>query len=66
LGRHWFGLPFRHSAVLLATWFGVGFLPFAPGSWAALTVLPCGWVIRGRFGVAVLAMAAVIAFVAGW
>jgi phosphatidylglycerophosphatase A len=28
-------------AALLATWFGAGFLPVAPGSWASLAALPC-------------------------
>lgn len=59
------GLPRRHPAVMVATWFGVGLLPLAPGSWASLAALPCAWMIRGLFGIAGLSVAAVIVFVAG-
>jgi phosphatidylglycerophosphatase A len=61
-----FGLPSRHPAVLLATWFGVGLLPRAPGSWAALAALPFAWLIRDLWGPAGLAVAAVVLFAAGW
>ena len=60
------GLPFRHPAVLLATWFGAGFLPISPGSWGSLAALPFAWVIRSALGVAGLAAAAAIAFFVGW
>jgi phosphatidylglycerophosphatase A len=33
-------LPPSDPAALLATWFGSGLLPVAPGSWASLTALP--------------------------
>lgn len=33
-------LPFRHPASLLATWFGSGLLPKAPGTWGSLAALP--------------------------
>ncbi len=38
-------LPFRHPASLLATWFGSGLLPKAPGTWGSLAALPCAAVI---------------------
>jgi phosphatidylglycerophosphatase A len=60
------GLPFRHPAVLLATWFGAGLLPAAPGSWGALAALPGAWAIRVLCGLPGLAVAAAIAFFAGW
>jgi phosphatidylglycerophosphatase A len=60
------GLPFRHPAVLLATWFGAGLLPIAPGSWGSLAALPFAWAIRDRAGPAGLAAAAALMFVAGW
>lgn len=66
MGRHGLGLPFRHPAVLLATWFGIGLLPVVPGSWASLAALPCAWVIRARFGVAGLAAASAVVFFVGW
>ena len=46
-GRRW--LSSRRAprptgpALWLATWFGAGFLPVAPGSWASLTALPLAW-----------------------
>jgi phosphatidylglycerophosphatase A len=48
------GLPWRHPAALIATGFGVGLLPFMPGTWASLAALPCA-----------LAAAAAIAFALG-
>jgi phosphatidylglycerophosphatase A len=60
------GLPIWHPAVVLATWFGIGLLPIAPGSWASLAALPFGWAIRDRFGFAGLTAAAAVAFFVGW
>lgn len=37
----------------------------APGTWASLATLPCGWVIRAHFGIAGLLVAAAICFAAG-
>ena len=59
------GLPFRHPAVLIATWFGAGLLPGMPGTWGSLAALPCAWAIRTLAGSAGLATAAGLAFAAG-
>ena len=59
------GLPLRHPAVLVATWFGVGLIPIAPGTWASLTALPCAWVIRSLSGAPGLALALLIVFIGG-
>jgi phosphatidylglycerophosphatase A len=59
-------LPFRHPAVLLATWFGTGLLPIAPGSWGSLAALPFAWAIRSHVGTTGLAVATVIVFAIGW
>jgi phosphatidylglycerophosphatase A len=59
------GLPPWHPARLLATGFGIGLLPLAPGSWASLAALPCAWPIRDRYGMAGLAVAAAILFALG-
>lgn len=59
------GLPLRHPAALLATWFGAGLLPWAPGSWGSLAALPFAWAIEWRFGQAGLAIAAILVFAAG-
>jgi phosphatidylglycerophosphatase A len=59
-------LPFGHPAVLLATWFGTGLLPIAPGSWGSLAALPFAWAIRSHVGATGLAIATVIVFAIGW
>jgi phosphatidylglycerophosphatase A len=51
---------------MLATWFGIGLLPIAPGSWASLVALPFAWGIRSLFGFAGLAVASAVAFFIGW
>ena len=66
MGGHPLGLPFWHPAVILATWFGIGLLPTAPGSWASLAALPFAWGIGSLFGFAGLATASAVAFFVGW
>ena len=50
---------------MLGTWFGAGLLPVMPGTWGSLAALPCAWAIRSIWGVAGLAIAAVIVFAVG-
>ena len=50
---------------LIATWFGSGLLPGAPGTWGSLAALPFGLAILWFGGPVVLALAAVLAFVLG-
>jgi phosphatidylglycerophosphatase A len=52
--------------VLVATGFGAGLLPVAPGSWGSLAALPLAWAIANSWGVVGLAIAAAIAFFGGW
>ena len=52
--------------MLLATWFGTGLLPIAPGSWGSLAALPFAWAIRSHVGATGLAIATVIVFAIGW
>lgn len=59
------GLPFRHPAMLLATWFGAGLLRGAPGTWGSLAALPCAVVIVWAFGELGLLAAAALACVVG-
>ena len=59
------GLPLSHPAALIATGCGIGLLRPAPGSWASLAALPCGWLLMTRFGVAGPLIAVAIAFAAG-
>ena len=50
------GLSPGHPAALLATWFGAGLLPRAPGTWGSLAALPFAWFIRDGFGAVGLAL----------
>lgn len=54
-----------HPAILLATWFGVGRLPKAPGTWGSLAALPFAWLIATMGGVMALLGAIVAVFLAG-
>jgi phosphatidylglycerophosphatase A len=59
--------PSLHNpAVLLATWFGVGLLPKAPGTWGSLAALPFAWAITSGLGWPGLAAAILVVFFAGW
>jgi len=35
----------KHLTMLIATWFGSGYLPKAPGTWGSLAALPFAWII---------------------
>jgi phosphatidylglycerophosphatase A len=60
------GLPVRHPAALLATWFGVGLIPIAPGTWGSLAALPVAWAIHSLWGATGLVIAIAIVFFVGW
>jgi len=57
---------FWWASLLLATWFGVGLLPKAPGTWGSLAALPCAWLIVWAGGPIALACATGAVFVLGW
>lgn len=59
------GLSFKSPAVLLATWFGAGILPKAPGTWGSLAALPFAWILHSTIGGMGLAAAAVGLFFIG-
>lgn len=59
-------LPLSHPAGLLATWFGVGLMPHAPGTWGSFAALPFAWAIMHYGGVWYLAAAVVIVSLLGW
>ena len=52
-------------ARFMASWFGVGFLPWAPGSWGSLAALPFAWGIVLVGGKLWLLAAVVALFVIG-
>jgi phosphatidylglycerophosphatase A len=60
------GLPKAHPAALIATAFGIGLLPIAPGTWGSLAALPFTWAIRSLSGIPGLALAVLVVFGAGW
>jgi phosphatidylglycerophosphatase A len=60
------GLPLTHPASLVATWFGSGLLPWAPGTWGSLAALPCAWAIVAVAGSAALVAAAAAIGALGW
>ena len=59
------GLPLRHPACLIATWFGSGLLPLTPGTWGSAAALPFAWAIAYYFGPVGLVAAAAVAFAVG-
>ncbi len=64
------GLPpevdFWRPPTLVATWFGIGLLPLAPGTWASISALPIAWTLHAAFGAWAVALAAVVVFAIGW
>jgi phosphatidylglycerophosphatase A len=50
----------------VASWFGSGFLPWAPGTWGSLIALPFAWVIVGINTKWLLLAAAAVLFFIGW
>lgn len=51
---------------LVATFFGAGLLPWAPGTWGSLAALPLGYLLHRAGGFPLLALATVALLVAGW
>jgi phosphatidylglycerophosphatase A len=59
-------LQWNHPAALIATFGGIGNIPFAPGTCGSLIALPLAWLIRTYADAGTLAAVAAILFVAGW
>jgi phosphatidylglycerophosphatase A len=53
-------------ATALATWFGTGYAPVAPGTWGSLAALPFAWGIAALAGPWALVPAAALLFLLGW
>lgn len=58
-------LNLKHPYVWVATWFGLGFLSPAPGTWGSLGALPFGIIILSVGGPIALAIGALILFPIG-
>jgi len=54
-----------HPGVLLATWFGAGYLPKAPGTWGSIGALPFAWMLVEIGGLKTLGVAIVVVFIVG-
>lgn len=55
----------RSPAGLVATWFGIGLFPGAPGTWASLVALPFAYGLLSAGGLWALTTAAILVFFAG-
>lgn len=55
----------RRPAVLIATWFGAGYLPKAPGTWGSLAALPFAAAVLWAGGPLALFIAAALLFPVG-
>lgn len=51
---------------LLATFFGVGLAPWAPGTFGSAAAIPVAWLLHALGGFPVLASATLIVFAVGW
>lgn len=60
------GRTLWQPSTAIATFFGTGLLPIAPGTWASAVALPFGWVIADFGGWPALLVAAAIAGLGGW
>ena len=52
-------------AHVLATWFGIGLVPKAPGTWGSLAALPIGYAITNSGSVELLGILIIIFFIIG-
>ena len=57
--------PLWHPAALVATWFGAGLLPRAPGTWGSLAALPFAFALQWRGGWVALAVGALLVLALG-
>ncbi|MBM3481928.1 MAG: phosphatidylglycerophosphatase A [Alphaproteobacteria bacterium] len=54
-----------HLDALIATWFGVGLFPYAPGTIGSLAALPFAWLISTYLGPLGLAVGVIVVYLAG-
>ena len=58
-------LKMSNPVAFIATWFGSGLMPKAPGTWGTLAALPPAFIIYAFGGPLLMVVAAAIAFAAG-
>jgi phosphatidylglycerophosphatase A len=57
---------FWSPASLIATLFGTGYMPTAPGTWGSALALPLGWALNYYFNPWGVPVAIVVVFFVGW
>ena len=50
----------------ISTWFGVGLMKPAPGTWGSFAALPCAWALHVLGGFPLLVVATIAIFFLGW
>src|SRR5262245_41909846 len=60
------GRSLLEPSTAIATFFGTGLLPIAPGTWASAAALPLAWVIADVGGRPALLASAILAGLVGW
>ncbi len=60
------GITPLHPAAVVATWFGTGLLPKAPGTWGSAAALPLAWILMSLGGRLLLLAATLVCFLVGW
>lgn len=59
-------LNLSHPTTWLASWFGLGFLRPAPGTWGSIGAIPFGLLMMHHGGYITLAIASIILFIIGF
>jgi len=59
------GFQIANPIFLISTWFGVGLLPLAPGTWGSLAALPVAWLITTYLGQTFLLVFTILLFFLG-
>ena len=62
--KHFAGF-LSHTSICLATWFGTGFIPKAPGTWGTLFSLPFAWMMHSYLEWQFFLLATIFIFFAG-
>ena len=65
IGNRRYRINLMITARVLATWFGAGLLPKAPGTWGSLAALPIGYAITTLGGVELLGILTILLFIIG-
>ena len=59
------GFHITNPIFLISTWFGIGLIPLAPGTWGSLAALPIAWLITNHLGQTFLLVFIILLFFLG-